>query len=79
MMTIYAALEVDGRFERGQIVLDEPPALPEGTRLRVRIMVDSEKPKKEWPKDFFERTAGQADLSLERPPQGDYEVREPLE
>lgn len=30
-----------------------------------------------YPSDFFERTAG-AIPDLERPPQGEYEVREPL-
>ena len=80
-MTAAAApevLESAGRFERGHIVLDSPPALPEGSRLRVRIKVEPAKPKREWPPDFFERTAGQADLSLERPPQGGYEARKPL-
>ena len=33
-------LEINGRFERGRIVLDTPPALPEGTRLHVRILVE---------------------------------------
>lgn len=71
-------LESVGRFEHGQVVFDTPPTLPEGARLRIRIMVETARPKREWPKDFFERTAGQADPSLERPPQGEYEVREPL-
>jgi len=32
-----------------------------------------------WPKNYFEETAGSlADDPLERPPQGDYEVREPI-
>ena len=77
-MTALTELEVDGRFEHGKIVLEKPPAWPEGARLRVRVTVESVTPKREWPKDFFERTAGQADPSLERPPQGEYEVRESL-
>ena len=80
-MTAIAAsnvLESAGRFEHGQVVFDTPLALPEGARLRIRIMVESAKPKKEWPKDFFARTAGQADSTLERPPQGEYEIRESL-
>lgn len=34
---------------------------------------------KEWPPDFFEKTAGcLADDPIERAPQGDYEIREAL-
>ena len=33
-----------------------------------------------WPPGFFERTAGSlADDPIERPPQGDYEVRDEIE
>ena len=78
-------LEIDGRFERGQVVLDRQPALPEGARLHVRIkveppsrIVDEPVDANGWPIGFFERTAGQIP-DLERPPQGEYEVREPLE
>jgi len=77
-MTALTELEVDGRFEHGQVVLDKPPAFPEGARLRIRVMAEPVKPRREWPEGFFERTAGQADPSLERPPQGEYEIREPL-
>jgi len=82
-MIAYADVEVEGRFEHGQVVLDKQPALPEGTRLHVRIKVkpveDEPVDANGWPIGFFERTAGQADPSLERPPQGEYEVRESLE
>jgi len=79
-MTVHAALEADGRFERGQIVLDKPPPLPEGTRLHVRITVEPPPAvdANGWPVGFFERTAGQIP-DLERPDQGEYEIREPLE
>ena len=83
-MTAVAAdvLESVGRFEHGQVVFDSPPSLPEGARLRIRIMVEREKPAVDengWPAGFFERFAGCIDdPTFERPPQGEYEVRESL-
>ena len=79
-MTALTELEVDGRVEHGQIVMEKPPALPEGARLHIRITVEEEEEAidgKGWPIGFFERTAGSFP-ELERPPQGEYEVREPL-
>ena len=75
-------LETVGRFERGQIVLDTPPALPEGVRLHIRITVEKKEEAVDengWPVGFFERFAGCIDdPAFERPPQGEYETREPL-
>ena len=86
-MTALTELEVDGRVERGQLVLDGQPALPEGARVHVRITVEKEKPAADeavdengWPVGFFERFVGCIDdPTFERPPQGEYEVREGLE
>jgi len=77
-MTALTELEIDGRFEHGQVVLDRQPALPEGTRLHVRITVQQPKKPRKLPREFFELTAGTIP-DMERPPQGEYEIREPLE
>ena len=71
-------LETVGRFEHGQIVLDSPPTLPEGTELHIRITVRQPKKPRKLSQEFFDLTAGQFP-ELERLPQGEYEVREPLE
>ena len=76
-MTALAELEIDGRFEHGQVVLNKQPALPEGARLHVRISIQQPKQPRRFPPEFFELAGSIPDL--ERPPQGDYEVREPLE
>ena len=70
-------LEAVGRFEHGQIVLDAPPALPEGARLHIRITVQQPKKTRRLPPEFFELAGSIPDL--ERPPQGEYEVRESLD
>ena len=81
-MSAATGLEISGRYEHGRVVLDEQPVLPEGVRLHIRITVET-KPavdKNGWPIGFFERFAGCiGDPSFERPPQGEYEIREPLE
>jgi len=73
-MTANATMEVEGRFEHGRIVLDNPPACPEGDRLHLRVTVESEKKRLER----FLALAGSIP-DLERPPQGEYEVRDWLE
>ena len=75
-MSANATLEIAGRFERGHVVLDRQPVLPEGARLQVRIDVRQPKPLRKFPPEFFELAGSIPDL--ERPPQGEYEVREPL-
>ena len=77
-MTALTELEVDGRFEHGQVVLNRQPALPEGAQLLVRISVQQPKMPRKLPREFFELTAGTIP-EMERPPQGEYEVRESLE
>ncbi len=67
-------LRLHGRYDHGRIILDKPPALPEGARLNVQIEME-EVDENGWPIGFFERTAGSIP-DLERPPQGTYEARE---
>ena len=76
-MIIPDVLESAGRLERGQIILDTPPALPDGTELLVRITVRKPQKPRKLPKDFFDLTAGQFP-ELERPSQGEYGIWEPL-
>ena len=79
--TVPGIMEINGRFERGQVILDKQPALPEGVRLHVRITVEKNEEAVDdngWPLGFFEETAGSCP-DLERPPQGEYEIRESLE
>lgn len=38
-MTAHTTLEMDGRFEHSQLVLDHPPVLPEGSLVRIHIMI----------------------------------------
>lgn len=75
-VTARMEFESDGRFEQDRIILDQPPVLPEGTRVHVHITVKKDTPHAGWPEGFFERTAGQiSDSNFERPPQGKYEKR----
>jgi len=67
--------------------------LPMGARIEIIALIEElppveyglhaateDKSSKEWPSDFFEKTAGcLADDPIERAPQGDYEIREALE
>ena len=64
--------------------------LPIGANIEIIALIEASvksglhtttqnKPSKEWPSDFFEKTAGcLADDPIERAPQGDYEIREVL-
>jgi hypothetical protein len=65
--------------------------LPMGARIEIIVLIEAlppveyglhaatDKSSKEWPSDFFEKTAGcLADDPIERAPQGDYEIREVL-
>ena len=75
--TVSGIMEINGRFERGHLILDRQPVLPEGVRLLVRITVETREEAVDdngWPLGFFEETAGSCP-DLERPPQGEYEIR----
>ncbi len=47
-------------------------------RVIVRFEPEGVRASEDWPKGFFERTAGQWHGELERAPQGDYPEREEL-
>ena len=69
-MVTNAAVEMDGRIENGRIVLDDPPAWPEGTRLHLRVMKESDaKAEKERLKRLLAFAGSISDL--ERPEQGE--------
>ena len=75
-MSVAAAgnvLEMDGRFERGQIVLESPPAWPEGARLHLRVTMTPAAHEKERLERLLALAGSVPDL--ERPPQGEYEAR----
>jgi len=78
VMVAPAVLEVEGCIENGRIVLDDPLVWPEGTRLHLRVMTESDA---EAEKKRLERLLALAGScpDLERPPQLELEVREPLE
>jgi hypothetical protein len=75
---------VAATFRNGRIELAEPVDWPEGIQVRVtplQIPEDSRRARKspmtEWPEGFFERLAKDwGDEPFERPPQGEFEVRE---
>lgn len=72
-------LEVDGRFERGLIVLDNPPAWPEGMRVHLRVTLDSapsDPDQERW--ERFMALAGSVP-DLECPRRLAAEASEPLE
>ncbi len=76
-MSTAMEMEIDGRFEHGRIVLEKPPALPEGARLHLRITVEPAARRNERLEKLLALAGSVPDL--ERPPQGEYEAREPLE
>ena len=45
-MTALTELEIEGRFEHGQVILDRQPSFPEGTRLHIRITAENETSRK---------------------------------
>ncbi|MCL2641484.1 MAG: hypothetical protein FWD53_11600 [Phycisphaerales bacterium] len=75
VMVTSAVLEVDGRIENGRIVLDDPPMWPEGTRLHLRVMMESDAKAE---KERLERLLALAGScpDLERPPQLELEERD---
>jgi len=55
-------------------LIEALPSVKSGLNIATQ-----DKPSKEWPSDFFEKTAGcLANDPIERAPQGDYEIREVL-
>ena len=57
-----AVLEGNGRFVNGHIVLDKPPALPEGAPLHVRITVRQPQKLCGFPPGFLKISGSIADL-----------------
>lgn len=72
------AIKLDTRVGHDGILKLEIPVEVTDADVEV-IVVINRKQKRGWPPGFFERTAGAlADDPLERPPQGNYEERDPL-
>lgn len=71
-------IKLDTRVGRDGILKLELPLDVSDTDLEVVVIVQ-QKAKRGWPPGYFERTAGSlADDPIERPPQGEYEERDPL-
>ncbi len=61
----------------GILKLELPVEISE-TDLEVLVVIQP-KEKRHWPEGYFDRTAGcLSNDPIERPPQGEYEEREPL-
>lgn len=83
-MTLETAARVgpDGRLEvnlpsqfaNSDVILTVRPANSAPTQ-RIADIQDPEERRRRW-QEFVEETAGKWEGELERPPQGDYEVRE---
>ena len=74
---------VTATFRNGRVELGEDVNWPDGTQLEVvPVERTSPKPKIEtpmtsWPEGFFDQVReGWGDEPFQRPPQGDFEVRE---
>lgn len=69
-------------FQNGRLELSEPVDWPDGTLVEViplgkLLPRDANLPLKQWPDGFFDRLREEwGDQPIERPPQGDFEVRE---
>lgn len=69
-------------FRNGRVELSEDVDWPEGTRLEVLPVATvarghKQPPMTTWPEGFFDRVReGWGDEPFERPPQGEFEVRE---
>ncbi len=74
-------ITLHGHADANGILTLQLPAEMADQELEIQVVVQRRAPKKRaWPPGYFERTAGSlADDPMERPPQGDYEEREPLE
>jgi hypothetical protein len=61
----------------GLLTIELPSEMAD-TELEVLVVVQP-KAKRGWPPGYFERTAGSlAEDPIERPPQGEYEERDPI-
>ena len=75
---------VTATFRKGRVELAAPVDWPDGTQVEVRPLDpalaetgDVRPPMTKWPEGFFDRLReGWGDKPFERPPQGEYEVRE---
>jgi len=75
---------VTGTFRNGRVELSEAVDWPDGTQLEVVPVAAANAPSRrdapakfEWSERFFEQLCEQwGDEPFERPPQGDFEVRE---
>lgn len=72
---------VTATFRNGRVVLAEAVDWPDGTQLQVVAVGAAgrkdEPPMTAWPDGFFDEVReGWGDEPFERPPQGDFEVRE---
>jgi len=72
---------VTATFRNGRVELTESVDWPDGIRLEVSPLNDSAKtaqgPMTRWPEGFFDQLREQwGDEPFERPPQGEFEVRE---
>lgn len=71
-------IKLDTHVGKDGILKLELPLDVSDMDLEVLVVVQR-KEKREWPPDYFERTAGSlADDPIERPPQGEYEERDAL-
>jgi hypothetical protein len=75
---------VTATFRNGQVELAEPVDWPEGTRVEVCPLAAPAQPPTrvkppmtDWPTGFFDQLRQQwGDEPFDRPPQGEFEVRE---
>ena len=74
-MVAPAVVEVEGRIENGRIVSDDPLAWPEGTRLHLRVMMESDAKAEKERLNRLLALAGSCP-DLERPEQLELEERD---
>ena len=75
---------VTATFRKGRVELAAPVDWPDGTQVEVRPLrlagvetCDVSPPMTKWPEGFFDRLREDwGDEPFERPPQGEFEVRE---
>lgn len=75
------SVKIQSQTDADGILKLEVPLGLSNAEFEVLIVVQplNSTPKRQWPPGFFDRTAGSlADDPIERPPQGDFEVRDEL-
>ncbi len=71
-------IKFDTRVGHDGILKLELPLEVSDTDVEVLVVIQ-QKEKRAWPPGYFDRTPGSlADDPMERPPQGEYETRDPL-